>query len=81
MLIADLMIAFKVSRAASGSNPGTVRGAPRCVAMSFVVKGRSDTKNSISRVRWYEWGVSFFIRQVIEECDIQTLPINAKLMR
>jgi hypothetical protein len=49
--------------------------------MSFVVKGRSDTKNSISRVRWYEWGVSFFIRQVIEECDIQTLPINAKLMR
>ena len=55
-------------------------GFPRNVAMTFVVNGTSDTKNSISNVRRYEWGVSRFIRWVKEECVIQALPINAKLM-
>jgi hypothetical protein len=85
VLIADLMIAFTVTDTSSKSDPliitGIVGGFPRYVAMSFVVKGRSDIKNNISRVRRYEWGVSCFIRLVTDECDIQALPINAKLMR
>jgi hypothetical protein len=79
------MIAFTVTDTSIRPDPlivtGIVGGFPRYEAMSFVVKGRSDTKNSISNVRRYEWGVSSFIRWVIEECDIQVLPINAKLMR
>jgi hypothetical protein len=79
------MIAFTVTEKSRRSNPLIVNrfvGAfPRCRAISFVVKGSSDTKNSISRVRRYDWEVSRFIRWVTEECVIQALPINAKLMR
>jgi len=48
--------------------------------MSFVVKGMSETKKSIRSESRYEWGVSCFIRAVIEEWVIQRLPTKEKLM-
>jgi hypothetical protein len=59
----------------------TITACPRAVAMSFVVKGRSDTRKSMSNVRRYEWVVSRFMRWVREECVIQALPMKAQLMR